>query len=124
MNRDRQGLRPLADTDIAASGTNVWLKGYGKVKVFTMVSAHGDIRYWATNDLTMTELDRLNRADVSWKIEHYHFNVASFVHTLGRSQRHLSGTSRSYRPRYRRRLVMRNCEIGLRGRVMISLTIA
>ena len=75
VNRDREGLRPLANTDIAASGTEVWLKGYGLVKVFKMVSAHGDIGYWATNDLTMTELDRLKWADASWKIEHYHQGI-------------------------------------------------
>ena len=79
VNRNFAGLRPLANTDIAASGTEVWLKGYGLVKVFKMVSAHGDIGYWATNDLTMTELDRLKWADASWKIEHYHRGIKQFT---------------------------------------------
>ena len=75
VNGDRQGTRPLTETVIAASGTEVWLKGYGLVKVFGIVATNGDIAYWATNDLTMTELNRLQFAEFSWTIENYHRGI-------------------------------------------------
>ena len=58
VNRDRQGTQAVAACDIAASGTDVWWKGYGLVNVFRMVASNGDIGHWATNDLTMTERAR------------------------------------------------------------------
>lgn len=75
VNRDRQGTRPLKNTAIAATGTRVWLPGYGLVKVFGIVAPDGDIAYWATNDLEMTDLSRLQFADCSWAIEHYHRGI-------------------------------------------------
>ena len=72
VDRDRQGLRALKDTVIAATGTEVWLPGYGLVQVFGIVAPDGDIAYWATNDLGMTDLTRLPFAEFSWSIEHYH----------------------------------------------------
>src|SRR5437899_1827592 len=38
VNKDRQGQRPLSRTEISASGTVVWLVGYGLVKVFKIVA--------------------------------------------------------------------------------------
>lgn len=75
VNRDRQGTRPLSRTEIAASGTEVWLPGYGLVKVFKIVAPDGDIAYWATSDLTMTELRRQQYAEYSWTIENYHRGI-------------------------------------------------
>jgi len=75
VNRNREGTRALADTAIAASGTEVWLPGFGLVKVFEIVAPDGDIAYWATNDLGMTELTRLQFADFSWAIESYHRGI-------------------------------------------------
>lgn len=75
VNRDQQGLRPLNRTPLEASGTAVWLKGYGLVKVFGIVAPDGDIAYWATNDLGMSELTRLQFAEFSWTIEHYHRGI-------------------------------------------------
>ena len=75
VNQDRHGLRALQDTVIAASGTEVWLKGYGLVKVFRIVARDGDVGYWATNDLAMTELERVQLAEFSWQIEHYHRGI-------------------------------------------------
>jgi hypothetical protein len=72
VNPDRSGNRPLQEVDIASSGTIVHLKGYGLVKVFKMVAQNGDIDYWATNDLQMGELQRLQFAEFSWAIEEYH----------------------------------------------------
>jgi putative transposase len=75
VNRDRQGKRPLFRTEIAADGTEVWLSGYGLVKVFKIVAPDGDVAYWATSDLTMTDLTRLQWAEYSWTIENYHRGI-------------------------------------------------
>ena len=60
---------------IAASGTDVWLPGYGLVTVFGVVAPDGDIAYWATNDLAMTALTRRQFAEFSWAIEYYHRGI-------------------------------------------------
>ena len=54
------------------------LIGYGMVKVFKIVTPDGDIDYWATNDLTMHELKRLQLAEFAWKIEEYHRGIKQF----------------------------------------------
>lgn len=72
VNPDRSGNRPLQEVDIASTGTIVHLKGYGLVKVFKIVAPDGDIDYWATNDLKMGELQRLQFAEFGWAIEEYH----------------------------------------------------
>ena len=72
VNPDNTGNRPLAEAEIAVTGTVVHLKGYGMVKVFKIVTPDGDIDYWATNDLNLAELRRLQLADFSWSIEEYH----------------------------------------------------
>lgn len=75
VNKDRQGARPLSRTEIAASGTEVWLQGYGLVKVFKIVAPDGDVAYWATSDLGMTDLTRQQYAEYSWAIETYHRGI-------------------------------------------------
>ncbi len=64
VNRDRQGTRALKDTAIAATGTEVWLPGYGLVRVFGIDTPDGGTTYWATNDLGMTDLPSSRR---SWQ---------------------------------------------------------
>jgi putative transposase len=72
VNPDRTGNRPLYETELAATGTVVHLKGYGFIKVFKIVAPDGDIDYWATNDLEMSHLKRLQYAEFEWTIEEYH----------------------------------------------------
>jgi putative transposase len=72
VNLDRQGLKPVSQTALAAGGTVVHLEGYGLIRVFKIVSRDGDIEYWATNDLGMDELERLRLAEWCWAIEDYH----------------------------------------------------
>jgi putative transposase len=72
VNPDRTGNRPVHEVEIADTGTVVHLKGYGFVKVFKIVAPNGDIDYWATNDLGMGELQRLQFAEFGWAIEEYH----------------------------------------------------
>lgn len=72
VNPNREGTRALKDTVIGAAGTEVWLPGFGLVKIFGIATPNGGTAYWATNDLTMTDLARVQFAEFSWAIEHYH----------------------------------------------------
>lgn len=72
VNLDNRGNQPLCKIAIATTGTVVHLKGYGFVKVFKIVTPDGDIDYWATNDLNLAELQRLQFAEFAWAIEEYH----------------------------------------------------
>jgi len=73
-----QANRPLSEQPISDQGTLVHLKGYGLIKVFKLVAPHGDIEYWATNDLQMSEDTRLQQAEWAWQIEHYHRGLKQF----------------------------------------------
>lgn len=75
VNRDRQGTAALKDTATGAAGTEVWLPGFGLVKVFGIATPNGGTAYWATNDLGMTDLTRVQLAEFSWAIEHYHRGI-------------------------------------------------
>jgi hypothetical protein len=72
---DGRPPKAVKDTPVAASGTTVWLPGYGLVKVFGIVATNGDIAYWATNAVDMDDLTRLQLAEFSWAIEHYHRGI-------------------------------------------------
>ena len=65
----------MSRTEIASSGTQVWLVGYGLIRVFKIVAPDGDVAYWATSDLAMTELTRRQYAEFSWAIENYHKGI-------------------------------------------------
>jgi putative transposase len=69
---DRQPPRPVGELPISASGTVVWLPGFGLVKVFRIVAPDGDTQHWVTNDTGMDELTRLQYAERSWAVEEYH----------------------------------------------------
>lgn len=69
---------PLEQLPVCAAGTCVWLPGFGEVKVFRVVATNGDTEHWATNDLTMDELERLRLAEQSWSIEEYHRGIKQF----------------------------------------------
>jgi putative transposase len=72
VDLERQGYRAIADVAITATGTIVHLEGFGPIKVFKAVSRDGDVEYWATNDLAMDELRRLELAECCWAVEEYH----------------------------------------------------
>lgn len=72
---DHGEARALGAQPVAASGTVVWLPGFGEVRVFRVVAPDGDAAHWATNDLGVTDLTRLQFAEFSWAIEHYHRGV-------------------------------------------------
>ncbi len=72
VNADHTENRPIREVALAQTGTVVHLKGYGFIKVFKIVAPDGDIDYWATNDLQMSSLKRLQWAEFEWSIEEYH----------------------------------------------------
>lgn len=72
VNPDRTGNRPIADCDIAPTGTVVHLEGFGLVKAFRIVAPNGDTEHWVTNDLGMDEATRLGLGERAWGIEEFH----------------------------------------------------
>jgi len=78
VNPDREGLRPVSEVEIGASGRVVWLEGYGLVRVFKIVATDGDIELWATNRLEMGDLERVKWASFAWTIENYHRGLKQF----------------------------------------------
>jgi putative transposase len=76
---DRQPPRPVGELPISASGTVVWLPGFGLVKVFRIVATDGDTQHWVTNDLGMDELTRLQFAEQSWAVEEYHRGLKQYT---------------------------------------------
>ena len=54
----------------------VWLKGFGFVLVAQIVFSNGDVRYLATNDLSLTEYADLSRESKKrWSIEEFHRGI-------------------------------------------------
>ena len=47
------------------TGTVVYLKNYGLVKMFRIISKDNTAKHWATNDLQMDELGRFKLAETS-----------------------------------------------------------
>lgn len=107
VNPDNTGLRALSACIISAQGTIVHLKGYGLVKVFRIVTPHGDtederkatVEYWATSDLAMNELTRLRLSENAFAIESYHRGLKQYCGIekgqmrLARAQRNHIGLS-------------------------------
>lgn len=78
VNPERQGLRPVAEVSTPTEGRLVHLKGYGLVRLFTIVARNGDSEWWATNDLSMRPLTRTRFTGYAWTIEHYHRGLKQF----------------------------------------------
>ena len=99
VNVNRTGYRGIRDCAIGETGTEVWLEGYGLVRVFRIVAANGEAEYWATSDAMMGELARLKYAELSWSIEVYHRTLKGGCHVehamvrAGRAQRNHIGLS-------------------------------
>lgn len=54
----------------------VWLKGFGFVMVARIVFKNGDVRYLATNDLTVTDYEKLSdESKQRWIIEEFHRGI-------------------------------------------------
>lgn len=77
VDPDDTGNKAVANIDIAVAerfeqGRKVHLKGFGFIQVFRTVAPNGDVEHWATDDLTMQEIDRRDLSRQVFAIENYH----------------------------------------------------
>ena len=84
VNPDQAGDQPVSECEIAATGTAVHLARYSMVKVFRIAAQDGRAEHWATDDLAMTDLDRLRLAEASWRIEDGHQPADVIAAMVGR----------------------------------------
>ncbi len=78
VNPEGKGLRAVSEIEIDESGTVVWLKGFGEIKVFRLIDKNGNAEHWATNKIEMTDLERVKYASFSWQIEQFHRGIKQF----------------------------------------------
>lgn len=78
VNPEGKGLKAVSEIEIDESGTLVWLKGFGQIKVFRLIDKHGNAEHWATNKIEMTDLERVKYASFSWQIEQFHRGIKQF----------------------------------------------
>ena len=78
VNSDGLGSVPVSLAGVTAAGRVVHLQGYGRIKVFAIAARDGGIEYWATNDLEMSELTRLELAERIWAVEEYHRGLKQY----------------------------------------------
>jgi putative transposase len=64
---------------ITASGTLVWLPGFGLVKVFRTAARDGGAEYWVTNDTGLDDVGRVVFAELAWSVEEYHRGLKQFT---------------------------------------------
>jgi hypothetical protein len=97
VNPDRTGLRAVSLIETGARGCLVHLKGYGMIRLFKIVAPDGDVEWWSTNDLSMSEMGRVRFAGFAWTIENYHRGLKQFCGVeraqvrAGRAQRNHIG---------------------------------
>jgi len=83
VNPDDTHNRAVREVDIPEEGRVVHLKGFGFVRVFRTGSKSsdaedGDAKYWATNDLQMSEEKRAELARRAWGVETYHRQLKQY----------------------------------------------
>jgi len=67
------GLQAVSEAGLCGGdGTLLWLKDFGKIKVFRVRATDDASEYWATSLPTMTEAERETQAKSAWRIEMYH----------------------------------------------------
>jgi len=78
VNPEGKGLKAIAEIEIDETGTLVWLKGFGTIKVFRLIDTDGSAEHWATNKIEMSDLERVKYASFSWQIEQFHRGIKQF----------------------------------------------
>jgi putative transposase len=73
----------ISTLDIPPCGRVVHLPGYGSIRVFGVVATNGDTDYWATSDLQMDALTRLQYGEFSWRVEEYHRGIKQYCGVEG-----------------------------------------
>lgn len=72
VNPDKSALVDVASLSMPEEGQEVWLKGFGLVRLFQRADAKGEVEHWATSDLHMTHHRWHKWAKACWSIESYH----------------------------------------------------
>jgi len=91
--------QPISAVAADEHGREVYLPGYGLIRVFRVVAANGDTDFWASSDLGMDGLTRLKYAEFSWRVEEYHRGIKQYCGVercqarRGRAQRNHIGWS-------------------------------
>lgn len=70
--KGRQNRHPIREITIPKQGRLVFLKGFGQVKVFRIITKEGKTDYLATNNLSFTLPDIQAVAARRWSVEEYH----------------------------------------------------
>lgn len=76
---DRGEPTAIEAVPVAATGTVVWLPGFGPVKVFRTVARDGGAEHWVTNDTGLSEVGRVAFAEMAWAVEEYHRGLKQFT---------------------------------------------
>ena len=72
VNPDRCGLVEVSTLAVSLDGQQVWLKGFGLVRLFQKRDAKGQVEHWATSDTAMGLETFASLASACWSIEKYH----------------------------------------------------
>ncbi len=78
VNPDRTGLQAVSLIETDERGCVVHLKGYGLIRLFKIVATDGDVEWWATSEIAMSETARVRFSGFAWTIENYHRGIKQF----------------------------------------------
>ena len=78
VDPDRTGQVQVSTVEIGAGGREVYLKGFGLVRVFRTEPRDGHAEYWVTNHLAMTDEERSVLSHEAWGIEAYHRSLKQY----------------------------------------------
>jgi hypothetical protein len=76
---DRGPPVAVSELPIAASGTVVWLPGFGPLKVFRTAARDGGAEHWVTNDTGLEDVGRVVFAELAWSVEEFHRGLKQFT---------------------------------------------
>lgn len=78
VNPDKKELVQISTVEIGPAGREVYLKGFGLVRVFQTEPRDGRVEYWVTNNLEMSEDERADLSHDAWGIENYHRSLKQY----------------------------------------------
>lgn len=78
VDPDRSGHVAVSEVEVEPAGREVYLKGFGLVRLFRIEPRDGHTEYWVTNRVGMTEADRSALAHEAWGIEAYHRSLKQY----------------------------------------------
>lgn len=78
VNPDQSGHVAVSEVETGPDGREVFLKGFGLIRLFRTESPDGRAEYWATNRLGMTADERDDLEREAWGIEAYHRGLKQY----------------------------------------------